>query len=430
MTSAAAEGSPRQRAARGWPALSKRFLADYRVPICATLMIVALVAAFSLPSQSAASFTTYLLAAYVLLGAARWRGLFLDWGFLAVVALLIYIPLTSAWSAPFDARGALSQAIRAVLVFAFVVSFAECMQVDWFRRRMTLAVATAAALAALAALCVFFIAPPLDARLNGLGQLDTHVMAGMVYAMAFLCGVSWLLDAWRDARPIVRWATVAGIAVLMLAVCLTASRTAMAGGAFALACLLLAHRAPTAGRFLAHAALVAACLVAAVLAVYVAVPGGDAMVLPRGDSFRLDIWSRYVAQIAADGPWFGLGVLTDDATEVPGSPVLHPHNLYLSVARQGGLLGLGLMLLVVASTLNALLRHHARPEAKLGLAICALALPGYLLDGYELVDKIGWTWLLFWLPVAIGIALRCRPALDDAARFGAGMADNDHMVLR
>ena len=88
------------------------------------------------------------------------------------------------------------------------------------------------------------------------------------------------------------------------------------------------------------------------------------------------------------------------------------------------------MLLVVASTLNALLRHHARPEAKLGLAICALALPGYLLDGYELVDKIGWTWLLFWLPVAIGIALRCCPALDDAARFGAGMADNDHMVLR
>ena len=160
MTSAAAEGSPRQRAASGWPALSKRFLADYRVPICATLMIVALVAAFSLPSQSAASFTTYLLAAYVLLGAVRWRGLFLDWGFLAVVALLIYIPLTSAWSTPFDARGALSQAIRAVLVFAFVVSFAECMQVDWFRRRMTLAVATAAALAALAALCVFFITPP------------------------------------------------------------------------------------------------------------------------------------------------------------------------------------------------------------------------------------------------------------------------------
>ena len=423
MTSAAAEESARS-AASGSFALCRRILADYRVPICATLMIVALASTFLLPSQSASSFTTYLLAAYVLLGAARWRALFLDWGFLTVVALLLYIPLTSAWSTPWDGRGALSQTIRAVLVFAFVVSFAECMQVDWFRRRMTLAVTTVAAVAALAATIVFFTHPPLDARLNGLGQLDTHVMAGMVYAMAALCGASWLLNTRRNVRPVVRWGTAAAIALLMVATCLTESRTAMAGGLFGLVCLLLAHKVAAVGRFLGLVALAASALIAVVLSIYVAVPGGDALVLPRGDSFRLDIWSRYMAQIIADGPWFGLGVLTDDATEVPGSPVLHPHNLYLSVVRQGGLLGLGLMLIVVASTLNALLRHFARPEAKLALAVCALALPGYLLDGYELVDKIGWTWLLFWLPVAIGIALRCGQALEDAVRFGAGTLDD------
>ena len=424
MTSAAAEESPARSAAGGSFALCRRVLADYRVPICATLMIVALASTFLLPSQSASSFTTYLLAAYVLLGAARWRALFLDWGFLAVVALLLYIPLTSAWSTPWDGRGALSQTIRAVLVFAFVVSFAECMQVDWFRRRMTLAVATVAAVAALAAMIVFFTRPPLDARLNGLGQLDTHVMAGMVYAMAALCGASWLLNARRDTRPIAKWGTVAAIALLMVATYLTESRTAMAGGLFGLTCLLLSHRVTRPGRFLGVAAGSAVVFAAILLALF-AIPGGEKFVLPRGSSFRPDIWAQFLERIAAEGPWFGLGVLTDDTTTalVP-NVAMHPHNLYVAVLHQGGAVGLALMLIVIATTLRTLLQHYPRADAKLGLAVWALALPGYLLDGYELVDKIGWTWLLFWLPVAIGIALRCGQALDDAARFGAGTFDN------
>ena len=106
-----------------------RFLVDYRVPICATLMIVALASTFVLDSQSASSLVTYILAVYVLLGAAHWRGVFLDWGVLLVAALLVYAPLTSIWSATWDGRGAFSQSVRALLVFAFVVSFAECLQV-------------------------------------------------------------------------------------------------------------------------------------------------------------------------------------------------------------------------------------------------------------------------------------------------------------
>ena len=107
--------------------LLRRGLLDYRVPISATIMVAALASMFVLGSQSASSFATYLLALYVLAAAPRWRSLFLDWGFLALVALLVYLPLTSLWSTPWDPRGALSQTTRAVLVFAFVVSLAECM---------------------------------------------------------------------------------------------------------------------------------------------------------------------------------------------------------------------------------------------------------------------------------------------------------------
>ena len=396
-----------------------RFLVDYRVPICATLMIVALASTFVLGSQSASSFATYILAVYVLLGAARWRGVFLDWGVLLVAALLVYLPLTSIWSATWDGRGAFSQSVRALLVFAFVVSLAECLQVDWFRRRMTLAIATVAALAALAALWMFLTEPPWDERLNGLGQLDTHVKAGLVYAMAALCGIAWLHNG-RDSAPrFAAWGVAAAVAMLAIAVGLTGSRTATACGAFGLACLLLSHRIADVGRFLRLAFATAGALATILLAVYFAVPGGEALVLPRGDSFRLDIWAQFLGRIAAEGPWFGLGVLADDTTNVPAPEVhMHPHSLYLAVAHQGGAIGLVLMLAIVAFTLRTLLQHYARADAKLGLAVWALALPAYLLDGHELVDKIGWTWLLFWLPVAIGISLRCRHALEDAARFG------------
>lgn len=401
--------------ANGWP-LWRHWLIEYRVPISATLMIVALTSMFVLTAQSGSSFATYLLALYVFAGAKRWRGLFLDWGFLLICALLLYIPLTSLWSTPWDARGAFSQAIRATLVFAFLVSIAECLQVDWFRQRMTLALAIIAALAALAAMWVFFTQPPPDERLNGLGQLDTHVMAGMVYAVAALGGAAWLLTA--EPRRAARWSVFAAVLALIVAILLTASRNAMAGGALALIFLVLAHRVASAARCLALSAVWALGLGAALTALYFLVPGADAYVLPRGDSFRLGIWADYLGRLATEGPWFGMGVLTDDTIAVSGWPVLHPHNLYLAVAWQGGLFGLGLMLALVATTLRTLLAHYAAPEAKLGLAIWALALPAYLLDGHELVDKIGWTWLLFWLPVAIGQGLRGRAVLRDAQRFG------------
>ena len=395
----------------------RRGLVDYRVPISATIMVAALASMFVLGSQSASSFATYLLALYVLAAAPRWRSLFLDWGFLALVGLLVYLPLTSLWSTPWDPRGAFSQATRAVLVFAFVVSIAECMQVDWFRQRMTWVVSVVGAVAAAAAMWVFFATPPEDGRLNGLGQLDTHVAAGMVFAVAAICGLSCLLDAGTSRPARARAAVVVAVAVLVAGVALTGSRNAMACGLLGLGVVLSARRAPSASHCVAWVVGLAAALGGLLIAAYVFVPGADTLILPRGDSLRLGIWSYYAERIG-ESPWFGLGVLTDDLTEVDGLPVLHPHSLFLAVAWQGGLVGLALMFVVIGATLKTLLRHFAAAEAKLGLAIWSIGLPGYLLDGHELIDKIGWTWLLFWLPVAVGLGLRAGRGLGDARRFG------------
>ena len=391
-------------------------LLEYRVPASATTILVALGSIFILSSQSASSWPTYILAAYVLAGAARWRDLFLDRGFLVVVLLLAYIPLSSLWSTPWDGREAFSQVTRALLVFTFVVCIAESVQVDWFLRRLTQVTAVCGTFAAAAAIAAFFIELPDDGRLNGLGQLDTHVMAAMAYAVAAVCGLAWLAS--RDDRTVMGWISGACVAVLVVAVVLTGSRNAMVCMVFALGCLVIADRVDTARGFVLAAGSLALALLTVLMAAYWLVPGAADAILPRGMSFRPAIWMDYAARIRVDGMWFGLGVLTPDLIQVGGYDVLHPHNLYLAVAHQSGLLGLALMATVIAVSSRTLFKHYGEPEAKLGLAVWALSLPGYLLDGHELVDKVGWTWLLFWLPVGIALGIRARRGLEDARRFG------------
>ena len=390
-------------------------LLGYRVPACATIVLAALGSIFVLTSQSASSWPTYILGAYVLAGAAKWRTLFLDRGFLLVVLLLAYIPLSSLWSTPWDARDAFSQVVRALLVFAFVVCIAESVQVDWFLRRLTQVMAVCATLAAAAAIAVFFIESPDDGRLNGLGQLDTHVTAAMVYTVAAVCGLAWLA---MDDRPVGRWIAGVCVAVLVVAVVLAGSRNAMVCLVFGLGCLLIANRVSTARGFILAAGSLAVGLLAALLAAYPLVPGAADVILPRGDSFRPAIWLDYAARIRVDGLWFGLGVSTPGVIRVGGYDVPHPHNLYLAVTHQSGLLGLALMVTAIAVTVRTLSRHYDEPEAKLAIAVWAMALPGYLLDGHELVDKVGWTWLLFWLPLGIALGIRARRGLADARRFG------------
>ncbi len=385
-----------------------------RVPACATIVLVALGSVFVLTSQSASSWPTYVLGVYILAGMANWRSLFLDWRFLGIVVLLAYIPLSSLWSTPADAGGGFSQAMRALLVFTFVVCIAEAIQVDWFLRRLTQAMAVVGALAAAAAIVVFFNEAPEDGRLNGLGQLDTHVVAAMAYAVAAVCGLAWL-DT-RDGQRAVRFAGGVCVAVLVLAVVLTGSRNGIVCMTFGMGCLVIANRVATLRGFLLIVGSFAVALLIALVATYHLVPGAGDVILPRGLSFRPAIWSEYAAQIRTEGMWFGLGVLTPDLIQVGGYDVLHPHNLYLAVTRQGGLVGLALMVAVILATAGTLLGNYADPRAKLAIAIWAIALPAYLLDGHELVDKIGWTWFLFWLPVAIALGIRPRPRTTNRQR--------------
>ena len=391
------------------------YLLEYRVPISAALLVFSFASIFVLTSQTGSSLPTYLLAILTLLGCRRWAGVWLDWTFLCAVALVAYLAFSTFWSDPFNARDAFSEWSRALVVVCFIVAAAEGFRSDWFFRRLSLTLAVFGGAAATIALVRFFAFPPDDGRLAGLGQLDLQVPAALIFGVALLCTIYWVFEA-----PSRRLGALAVLNALCLssAVLLTDSRNAWVAVPFACVVYLVSRRTRSPARFaVVVIALAGAALV--VLGGLLLSPASE-FVLPRGDSFRPAIWMEVLSRVLDHRPWFGNGVSTDGGVFVDCYLMSHPHNMYLAVLFQGGIVGVALFAALLALSIRTLLANFQRPEAKVALGIYALALPAYLLDGHELLARIGWTWMLIWLPVAISVALSAGRRLDDANRFSSG----------
>lgn len=388
----------------------KGFFKD-RIQVNTLLIVLCFVAVLTLSSQSASSYPTYLLALAMLATVNRWNDVFavrLVW---VVAGLLTYLCLTSLWSESFESRRAISVVTRALLVFFFVVAFAECQLRGQLRTWLGRALAFAGSVATAAAIVVFLVEDPADGRLNGLGQLDTHIIAALVFGVVLIFVVERLLleKSWG-------WRTFATFAAVCIAcaVFLSDSRNAWVSVTLGVGVFVLTHRIADRQKFVAGVVAMT-LIVGVILAALVANETTRDALLPRGDSYRPAIWAGAYSATVEDNAVFGRGILTDNDVPVAGAPrpFKHPHNLYLSVFYQGGLVALVLMAVVIFWVLRVLLQRYDHPDAKLALGILGVALPAYLLDGHELIDKVGSTWFMFWLPVGICLGLLWgRPRQD------------------
>lgn len=376
-----------------------QFLYD-RIDVNSALLVGAFVAVLLLSSQSASSMLSYLLCLAMLVRFQDWRDIVhcpMVW---PVLAILLYLPLTSFWSDAFSWRGLFSQLVRALLTFSFVVAFAECQLRGVLQKWLFVALAGAGSGVALLCIVLFYIDPPHDGRLNGLGQLDTQVVAGLVFSFATLA----VLHTAFSGRSQSLWLTIVLLTPLVTAVWLTGSRNALMSLVLGTVVLVAAHSQPTVKRFLWT---VLPIFVAVVVGVGLAwsYPELRELVFPRGDSFRLLIWEQTWLRLQ-DSPWIGMGILSSDDIQMGDIRFHHPHNLYLSVAFQGGLVGLALFGWLLLRVLREFRLAYQHNDVKFALAVLGLALPAYALDGHELLDKIGDTWFLIWLPVAIALGMR------------------------
>ncbi len=376
------------------------FLRD-RIQVNSLLVILCFVSVLVLSSQSAASYSTYFLALAMLFTIRRWNDVFSVPLLRGIVVLLVYLTLTSFWSDPFDTRKAFSVFTRALLVFFFVVGFAECQPRGQLQRWLRGALTAAGSLATLAAIIVFVVTYPGYGRLNGLGQLDTQVFAALVYGVVLIFVVEVFIT--DRSAPWRAFAVVGGL-LIGCAVLLTGSRNAWVSVSLGVGVFILAHRIVDRRKFLVGV-IATGFIFAALFGVLVAGEATRDLVLPRGLSFRPDIWGAVYSNVMNANPWVGLGILTESKVVFDGVEFLHPHSMYLSVFFQGGLVGVILFAVVLVGTVRILFANYESGEAKLALGVLGIALPAYLLDGHELIDKVGSTWFLFWLPVAIAVGL-------------------------
>ena len=390
-----------------------RSFAGDRIEWIGLLLVACFVGVLLLESQSGASYPTYLLALLMVGTFPEWRDV-LNLGLVRwILGLLLWLCLSALWSEVVTLRETFSVFSRAVLTLCFVVAFAECSQRGKLQHWLAFALTAVGAVVVVAAIINFHVTEPADGRLNGLGQLDTHVVAALIYGVVLL----FVVRAMRSHESSVFRALAAIIALTVVyAVFLSDSRNAWVSVSLGLFTYLCAMRCADAKEFLVTV-LSVGTIMAAVLGLLFVNETANEILLPRGDSFRPTIWSVTIERVLSDSLIFGRGILTSDDVVVGTLTFDHAHNMYLSLLHQGGLIALSLFLFVIAQTLRVLIRHYEEQDAKLALALMTLALTSYLLDGHELIDKVGETWFLFWLPVGIALGLNWRYSLTDRAKF-------------
>ena len=371
--------------------------------IVAVLVVASLAAIFVLPSQSAASYPTYLLpiavgaryaAAPFAIGESRAVAI-------AVALLLVYFSGSVWWSSEFAWRGAFTTYSRCVLIAGFVLGGATSISrsasmLNWVTRGVTIA----AALAAITALFEFYTHPTWDNRLAGLGQLRNSVVAALTFAAALLIALDVALN---DTQ---RWRVTAAVSLIAIAIALfaTGSRNGYVGAGVGVWVALLVARRPTRARIVRW--LTVTLVVAAAAFAFIAIDRDVlAELFPRGDSFRMAIWNAEWQRYIDGNPWFGLGVLTSDRVVVADQTFAHPHSLYLASALQGGLVGLVLLLSVLGCAVGKLVGNVDARAARLGLSLIAAGAVAYAFDGWELIDKVSVSWLVIWLPVGLALGL-------------------------
>jgi O-antigen ligase len=382
------------------PELLTKFLGD-RIQINSLLIVLCFVSVLALSSQSAASYPSYLLALSMLLAVRSWNDVFATRMIWIVVGLVGYLCVSTFWSDPFSWRKVFGIFGRGLLVFTFVVALAECQLRGQVQLWLGRALAIVGMGAAMAAMTGYFLNSPPGSRLSGLGQLDNPVVVGLIMGAVLILLVDIVL-----ADPSRRWraAAVAGAVTVALAIFLSGSRNAWISSCIGLLVLLYARRIKDPQRFVAAFMALLIVMSAILLAMMMSDTSRD-LLLPRGDSFRLGIWSEVLSRVTKDAPLIGLGIGTPDQVRLGNEIFSHPHNMYLAVYFQGGLLALLLFWVLIVWCLSVLFKSYAARNAKLALGLLSMALASYLFDGHELVDKVGETWFLFWLPVSMALGL-------------------------
>lgn len=350
---------------------------------------------------------------------------------LSLLAYLAYMLLSSLWSDNFS----VTILWRDIRYTAYILSFI-LLTLYFFgcNRQLPDAILRTVALVAIVAATVSVATfPDLSAlpswtenRLIGWGTMDNPNPSAFVYGFFGVVAVDY---ARRHRTEGLAWVFAIGVAVIIAFILLTQSNTSLLALAAACALLFLTdHR----GTGPARPALFTGLVLAAAAAVYLAwALGLMNKAIDLGFVNRLPIW-RHVLDLWQSAPMLGHGYQLTILMGTNGGPseLNYAHSLFLSTLRDGGLVGLALLLLLYFFALRAALRMALTQRRALYLCLFVFGLVCVLVDTDRIVTRPRELWVILWLPLACLAAYETGLAGEPSASRSAARVEPSPKKIR
>ncbi|MBE9540013.1 MAG: O-antigen ligase family protein [Proteobacteria bacterium] len=325
--------------------------------------------------------------------------------FQAMAAYMFYLLLSGLWSDPLDWYRLGQKTTISIYLLSFIAT--THFLVHWnrglYERMLQLSVLIAAA-AALTNVVLFYREHAFPGtRLDGIGSLTNVNEFSNMYGVFALLGVGF---ARRTQSLPYRVLLSLAIVVFVSFAWFGQSRTAFVSIIIALlASVILMPKERRALYTVILAGLVA------VLALIFHDSAEQAFV--RGAGLRPQIWAG-VWEAAKSTPIVGHGFISE-VSVAGGKRVFETvHNAYLQVFWQGGVIGLGLFLLMLAATF-----HHAwlwgRQRGEFTIFCMFLFVASTMMTGVDtLIERPRDQWMLFWFPLALLLAYQSTTPRSDS----------------
>jgi hypothetical protein len=286
-----------------------------------------------------------------------------------------------------------------VLVF-FSLTMELAIRHPRFMEKLFVFLAWVGAVTALFSIPLFYHSAPFpSARLEYLAdQLDNPVLGGILYGMMVLIICFHIR---KTPGRSLRWMYVPVLIIIAGSILLTQSRGPVA---FLLITLVIGGLVTRDKKLLITLGLI--IIIGAVSVCHV--KQYQEMVIQRGMSYRIELAKNTVA-LARDDLIFGKGLTTDQKIMVhDGKKLRHPHNVYLATVLYGGLAGLAILLLLLATAFREGWRNYLTTGDFTLLALVLYGAGTIITSQDKLIANPHPLWFFFWLPIAIlaGIAGR------------------------
>jgi len=325
---------------------------------------------------------------------------------IAILLNLGYTLCTSFWSNEFsiatlwyDLRLALY--ILAFLMITVTIDLEHGDRIDSILKFTCIC----SAIAAIISIPLWYKTNPFpDSRLIGIGTLENPNPSSYVYGFFSVLSFYYAL---QSKNTLHKAALLLCTSILLVFVLFTQSRAGILATLVSQLALVLFYLR---NKRVIYGILAIVC--AAFIFYMLASPWVLSRLTDISIPMRIHIWKHLLDLIAA-APVFGNGYQTEFLAYIPDSTaVFHTaHNAFLATARDGGLVGLGLQLLVITFAFRAGLRALAYNNNPIYLVLLIFGLLCMLTATDRMITRPRELWIISWLLLALLIAREtCRTA--------------------